>query len=73
MNEIEPVSTLDELRRLSRKDPKYEKLAISASCKLGGRKELPLADHLEWLRIYAMATTEQEVVDQVNDSISDGD
>ncbi|MHC4401959.1 MAG: hypothetical protein ACYTG0_19990 [Planctomycetota bacterium] len=63
---MKPVNTLKELRKLSRNDPRYEKLAITVSCRLGGRDELPLADHLEWLRIYAMATTEQDVVDQVN-------
>ncbi|OHB83963.1 MAG: hypothetical protein A2V98_14155 [Planctomycetes bacterium RBG_16_64_12] len=63
---MKPVSTLRELRDLSATDLRYEKLTILASCRLGGREELPLHDHHEWLRIYALATTEQEVVEQVN-------
>ena len=66
MNGIRPVGTLRELRDLSHADLRYEKLTIFASCRLGGRQELPLHDHHEWLRIYAMATSEQDVVEQVN-------
>jgi len=60
------VSTLKELRELARTDSRYEKLTILASCRLGGSEELPLHDHHEWLKIYAMATSEQDVVEQVN-------
>jgi hypothetical protein len=63
---MKPVSTLMELRHLSRTDPRYEKLTILASRRLGGKEELPLHDHLEWLKIYAMATSEQDVLEQVN-------
>jgi hypothetical protein len=27
---------------------------------------LPLHDHHEWLRIYSMATSEQDIVEQIN-------
>lgn len=63
---MKPVGTLKELRDLAGTDPRYEKLTILASCRLGGSEELPLHDHHEWLKIYAMATTEQDVVEQVN-------
>ncbi len=63
---MKPVSTLRELRHLSRADHRYGQLTVLASCQLGGREELPLEDHHQWLRIYAMATSEQEVVAQVN-------
>ncbi len=63
---MKPVSSLRELRDLSTADPRYERLTVLASCRLGGREGLPLYDHLEWLRIYAMATSEQDVLEQVN-------
>ncbi|MFH1268049.1 MAG: hypothetical protein ABIK89_20215 [Planctomycetota bacterium] len=63
---MKPVSTLKELRERARTDSRYEKLTILASCRLGGSEELPLHDHHEWLKIYAMATTERDVVEQVN-------
>jgi hypothetical protein len=63
---MKPVNTLWELRDLARANPEYERLTILVSCRLGGKEGLPLADHLEWLRIYAMATSEQDVVEQVN-------
>ena len=66
---MNPVSSIEQLRTLSRTDPRYEKLAILASSRLGGRDELTLHDHVEWLRIYAMATSEQEVVELVNGCI----
>jgi len=66
---MKPVATLRELRNLSGTDPRYKKLAIFASCQLGGKEELPVSDHIEWLKIYSMATTEQDVVDRVNECI----
>lgn len=66
MDDVKPVATLKELRDLSQTDPRYERLTILASCRLGGSKELPLHDHHEWLKIYAMATSERDVVEQVN-------
>jgi hypothetical protein len=66
MNGMKPVATLRELRELSHTDPRYERLTILASCRLGGREELPLHDHHEWLRIYSMATSEQDIVEQIN-------
>lgn len=63
---MEPVTTLRQLRTLSATDPRYERLTILVSCRLGGREELPLHDHHEWLRIYAMATSEQDIVEQIN-------
>ena len=66
MDDVKPVATLKELRDLSHTDPRYERLTILASCRLGGSQELPLHDHHEWLKIYAMATSEQDIVEQVN-------
>ena len=68
---MNPVSSLHELRSLSAADRRYEKLAVFVSSRLGGREELTLHDHIEWLRIYAMATSEQEVVELVNGCIAD--
>ncbi len=67
---MDPVSSLQQLRALSSTDSRYEKLTVLASSLLGGRKELDLHDHIEWLRIYAMATSEQEIVELVNDCIA---
>ena len=69
MNGMNPLGSLQELRSLSRTDVRYRKLAVLASSRLGGREELDLHDHHEWLKIYAMATTEQEVVEHVNGCI----
>ncbi len=66
MNGMKPIASLRELRKLSHSDPRYEQLTILASCRLGGSKELPLHDHHEWLRIYSMATSEQDIVEQIN-------
>jgi hypothetical protein len=70
---MKPVSSLQQLRSLSRTDLRYEKLAVLASSLLGGREELDLHGHVEWLRIYAMATSEQEIVELVNDCIAQVD
>jgi hypothetical protein len=70
---MNPVSSLQELRALSGTDHRYEKLTVLASSLLGGREELDLHDHIEWLRIYAMATSEQEIVELVNDCIAQVD
>ena len=66
---MKPVTTLRELRNLAGTDPRYKEAAILASCQLGGKEELPLSDHIEWLKIYSMATTEQDVIDRVNQCI----
>jgi hypothetical protein len=66
MSDMKPVSTLRELWDLSVTDLRYEKLTVLASCRLGGREELPLHDHHEWLKIYALATSEQDIVEHVN-------
>ena len=66
MDGVKPVSTLKELRELSHADPRYERLTVLASCRLGGSEELPLHDHHEWLKIYAMATSERDIVEHVN-------
>jgi hypothetical protein len=63
---MKPVSTLTELRSLSGSDPHYEALTILASRELGGRAEASLEEHQEWLRIYALATAEEHVVERVN-------
>ena len=68
---MNPVSSLQQLRSLSSTDLRYEKLAVLASSRLGGREEMDLHDHIEWLRIYAMATSEQAIVELVNDCIAD--
>ena len=70
---MNPVSSLQQLRSLSGTDLRYEKLAVLASSRLGGSEELSLHDHIEWLRIYAMATSEQEVVELVNGWIAQVD
>jgi hypothetical protein len=63
---VKPVRTLNELRSLSDVDPHYGELTILASRKLGGRRDASLEDHQQWLRINAMATAEEEVVNTVN-------
>jgi tRNA U34 5-methylaminomethyl-2-thiouridine-forming methyltransferase MnmC len=67
--DMKPVSTLRELRSLSETDPRYEALTKIASQSLGARKDVSLHDHHQWLRIYALATTEEGVVAQVNSCI----
>ena len=67
---MNPVISLQELRRLSQADLRYQKLTVLASSRLGGRAELDVHDHIEWLRIYAMATSEQEIVELVNACIA---
>ena len=67
---MKPVSTLRELRDLSFADRRYEELTRVASCSLGAREDVSLHDHHEWLRIYALATTEEGVVEQVNSCIA---
>jgi hypothetical protein len=67
---MKPVSTLRELRDLSHTDSRYEELTRATSRSLGARDDVSLHDHHEWLRIYAMATTEEGVVEQVNAMIS---
>jgi len=66
---MNPVDTLRELRDLAHKDPRYAQLTRVASCSLGAREDVTLHDHHEWLKIYAMATTEEGVVGQVNSCI----
>jgi hypothetical protein len=66
---MNPVSSLRELRSLSETDPRYEALTKIASQSLGARDDVSLHDHHEWLRIYALATTEEGVVAQVNSCI----
>jgi hypothetical protein len=66
---MKPVGTLRELWKLAATDPQYEQLTKVASCSLGAKQDIPLRDHQEWLRIYAMATTEEGVVEQVNSCI----
>lgn len=63
---MKPVNTLSELRALSERDARYRELTIRASRLLGGRQDGPLETHQEWLRIYALATSEQYVLGQVN-------
>lgn len=63
---MKPVRTLNELRSLSSVDPHYGELTILASRTLGGREDASLEDHQQWLRINAMATAEEEVVNTVN-------
>jgi len=69
MDDVKPVATLRQLRDLAHTDPRYERLTVVASCRLGGSEELPLHDHHEWLKIYAMATSERDVVEHVNGCI----
>jgi hypothetical protein len=70
---MKPVTSLRELRDLSYADSRYEKVTIAASTSLGAREDVSLHDHLEWLRIYAFATSEQGVIDQINSLIPQND
>ena len=67
---MKPVTALSELRALSQTDTRYQELTIRASRLLGGRQEDPLETHQEWLRLYAMATSEEYVLGELNVLIS---
>ena len=62
---IRPVTSLAQLEHLAATHDDYRALALAAAENLG-RSTLNLPAALQWLRMNAMETDEQGVVDEVN-------